>query len=373
MKILHIGKYYPPFFGGIEKINFDLVENLNKENYQTDVFCFNHKSGTQMEETIYKVYRTSVIITKFSTPISLSIFNNLRKIYHKYDIIHLHMPNPIAAMALQFLPFKGKLVLHWHLDIVKQKLLKIVYRPFQTHILKRADAIIATSPEYLKYSKDLAPFLKKCHIIPLGIDNNYLEENATFKSKLLKKYKDKKIVFSLGRLIYYKGFKYLIAAAKFLDEDTIILIGGTGVLKNELQKKITESHLESKVQLIGKIPAEELGEYYKRADVFCLPSIERSEAFGIVLLEAMANKCPVISTSMGSGTSWVNQHNHTGLVIPPKNEKAIASAIKAIINNKELSASFSVNAYNRFQEEFKLEDMVMRTVRLYRGLFSENP
>ncbi len=372
MKVLHIGKYYPPFLGGIEKVNFDLVETLIQQGVQTDVFCFNHEVGREVTYKGYKIHRTAVWMTKFSTPISFSIFKDLREIYKDYDIIHIHMPNPTAALAFQFLPFKGKIVLHWHLDIVKQKLVKVGYKAFQTHILKKADAIIVTSPDYLESSKDLKPYKNKCYVIPLGIDDSYLTENLKFRDKLVLKYNDKKVIFSLGRLIYYKGFEYLIEAAKYLDANTLILIGGIGVLKEKLQKQIEDNNLQEKVKLISKIPETELAEYYNRADVFCLPSIERSEAFGIVLLEAMASSCPVISTSMGSGTSWVNTHQETGLVVPAKNAKALANAIKLITENKDLNDRFSKNALARFHEHFKLEQMTQRTLDLYQNLLPSN-
>lgn len=368
MKVLHIGKYYPPFFGGIEKVNFDLVETLNQQGVQTDVFCFNHEKGGEVSYKGYKIHRTAVWMTKFSTPISFSVFQDIREIYKQYDIIHVHMPNPTAALAFQFLPFKGKIILHWHLDIVKQKLIKIGYKAFQTHILRKADAIIVTSPDYLEHSKDLKPYKKKCHIIPLGIDDSYLVANTGFREKLQKKYKNKKVVFSLGRLIYYKGFEYLIDAAKYLDGDTVVLIGGIGALKDKLEKQIMDNNLQDRVQLIGKIPEDEIAEYYKRADVFCLPSIERSEAFGIVLLEAMAQGCPLISTSMGSGTSWVNAHQETGIVVPAKDAEEIAKAIKLITEDNHLREIFSKNAITRFRENFRLEQMTEKTLALYRSL-----
>lgn len=369
LKVLHIGKYYPPFLGGIEKVNFDLVETLNQVGVETDVFCFNHEPGGNISTEGYMIHRTGVWITKFSTPISFSIFKDLRKIYRNYDIIHIHMPNPTAAIAFQFLPFKGKIVLHWHLDIVKQKIVKIGYKSFQTHILKKADAIIATSPDYLENSKDLKPYLNKCHVIPLGIDDSYLIENLDYREKLALEYKNKKMIFSLGRLIYYKGFEYLIDAAKYLDEDTIILIGGIGVLKVKLQKQIDDNNLQDRVKLIGKVPAAELAEYYIRADVFCLPSIERSEAFGIVLLEAMACGCSLISTAMGSGTSWVNSHEETGLVVPAKDSEELAKAIKLITESKDLKQKFAQNARIRFQQNFKLEQMTQKTLDLYHSLY----
>lgn len=370
LKVLHIGKYYPPFFGGVEKVNYDLVETLNEKGVETDVFCFNHEPGSQTITTKYKIVRTSVWVTKFSTPISFSIFQDLKKIYQEYDIIHIHMPNPTAALALQFLPFKGKIILHWHLDIVKQKLIKIGYKPLQSHILKKSDAIIVTSPDYLENSKDLKTFRNKCHIIPIGIDDSYLVENADFEKYLKEKYENKKIVFSLGRLIYYKGFEYLIDAAKLLDDDIMILIGGVGVLEKKLQQQIEDNNLQGKVKLLGRVPENQLATFYKKADVFCLPSIERSEAFGIVLLEAMACSCSLISTSMGSGTSWVNQHQVTGLVIPAKSSAEIAKAIKTITGNKSLNERFSQNARKRFENNFKLEQMTRKTLDLYLRLYN---
>jgi len=370
MKVLHIGKYYPPFFGGIEKVNFDIVEGLNKEGIHTDVFCFNHETGTTIEENKYKIFRTSVATTRFSTPISFSLFKNLRAIYKEYDIIHIHMPNPTAALAFQFLPFKGIIILHWHLDIVKQRILKIGYKPFQSHLLKKADAVITTSEEYLDNSDDLRPYRNKCHIIPIGIENSYLTENPEFRKKLQSDYHGKNIVFSLGRLIYYKGFEYLIDAARELDDDCIILIGGIGPLMASLKDRIKHYKLEHKVKLLGKIPEHELGEYYHNASVFCLASIERSEAFGIVLVEAMSCGCPLVSTSMGSGTSWVNKQ--TGLVVPAKNASELASAITKIVKDTNLRSKFSENGRNRFQKEFRLETMTARTLQLYRDLYDKN-
>lgn len=365
MKVLHIGKYYPPFLGGIEKVNFDLVENLNKLGIETDVLCFNHEKENQKENKEYKIFRNPVLIKKFSTPISLSIIKNIRDIYKDYDIIHIHLPNPTVAVFFQFLNFKGKIILHWHLDIVKQKFIKFFYLPFQTHLLKKADAIIVTSPDYLDASKDLKNYRNKCKIIPIGINSSYLKENIYFREKLAHKYAGKKVVFSLGRLTYYKGFKYLIDAAKELNENTIILIGGIGDLQKELEAQIKEKELETRVILLGKIPQENIGEYYRRADVFCLPSVERSEAFGIVLLEAMSFGCPLISTSMGSGVSWVNQHNITGLVTEPKNPTKLAEAIRQIVGNDELSLEYSKNAKKRYLAEFQLDNMISRTVKLY--------
>src|SRR5699024_8912462 len=136
------------------------------------------KGNTLVEEkSSYKIIRCATFLTLFSTPISFSIFKNLKSIYKQYDIVHIHLPNPVAAVAFQFLDYKGKIVLHWHMDIFKQKLIKFFYKPFQKHLLNKADAIIVTSPKYLETSKDLKNHQEKCHVIPIGINNTYLTEN----------------------------------------------------------------------------------------------------------------------------------------------------------------------------------------------------
>lgn len=372
MKILHIGKYYPPYLGGMEKVTFDLVKGLNEKGIQTDVLCFNTKNQTQIEQKKYKIIRAAVFVTLFSTPFSLAIYKQLKKIHKEYDLIHLRLPNPTATLALQMLGYKSKLVLHWHLDIVKQKLLKVFYKPFQNSLLKSADAIIVTSQTYLDHSRDLEKHVHKCVVIPIGINQDHLRENPAFREKLENQYVGKKLVFSMGRLIYYKGFEYLIEAAKYLNEGYKIVIGGKGPLEKKLRETIDSNNLGKKVELIGKIPQEELWEYYRRADVFCLPSVQRSEAFGIVLVEAMSAGCPLVTTKIGSGTSWINQEGVTGFAVSPRNPKKLAEAIENIAGNEELTTAFSKNAIQRYNTEFRLPFMIDRTVDLYKKLLKKD-
>ena len=369
MKILHLGKYYPPHFGGIEKVNYDLVEGLNELGYSTDEICFNEEFANIFEERKYKVYRAANLFKLNSTPFSFSIIKILRRIHHHYDIIHIHLPNPTGAIALQLVNFKGKIVVHWHSDIIKQKILKKFYAPFQKALLKRADRIIVTSPPYLEGSDDLMEFKNKCEIIPIGIDETELICDEQFLSILRETYRDKRIIFSVGRLIYYKGFKYLIDAAKNLPDDFLILIGGTGELYDELQNQITTNHLESRVKLLGKIPADKLACYYKLCDVYCLPSSEKSEAFGVVQLEAMSFGKPLISTNIPfSGVPWINEHGNTGLVVPPKNSEALTEAIKLILSDQKTKEKFGSMAHHKFLKEFTAEKMCQRTANLYKSL-----
>lgn len=372
MKILHLGKYYPPHFGGIEKVNYDLVEGINELGYSTDELCFNEKCTNILEEKKYKIYRAANLFKLNSTPFSFSILKILRRIHHHYDIIHIHLPNPTGAIALQLVNFKGKIVVHWHSDIIKQKILKKFYAPFQKALLKRADKIIVTSPPYLEGSDDLKEFKNKCEIIPIGIDEKELTCDEQFLSILREKYCTKKIIFSVGRLIYYKGFKYLIEAAKNLPDDFLILIGGTGELYDELQNQIKANHLESNVKLLGKIPADKIACYYNLCDVYCLPSCEKSEAFGVVQLEAMSFGKPIVSTNIPfSGVPWINEHGKTGLVVAPKNPKALSDAIISILSDQKTRENFGLQAHHKFLKEFTAEKMCQRTVNLYKSLLVE--
>jgi rhamnosyl/mannosyltransferase len=370
MKILHIGKYYPPHFGGIERVNFDLVEGLNQQGIYTDVLCFSDSSTDLNEDGNYKIFRASHIFTIRSTPFSISLFKTLKKIHRDYDIIHLHLPNPVGALALQSINFKGKIVLHWHSDIIRQQLLKKLYAPFQKALLKRADRIIVTSPPYLDGSADLKAFKSKCVVIPIGI-NEPESPDQNFLSELKNKYFSKKIIFSLGRLIYYKGFDYLIEAAKELSDDYLILIGGTGELYKELSSLIVENNLSEKVKLLGKIPSHQIAAYFELCDLYCLPSCERSEAFGIVQIEAMSYGKPVISTNIPySGVSWINDHQYTGLIVPPKNPKALAEAIQSILTDPEICYRYGINARTKFKTEFTVDKMCQKTISLYESLLT---
>ena len=369
MKILHLGKYYPPYFGGIERVNFDLVEELNKCGIETDVLCFNDRANDLIEEKQYKIFRANNLFTAFSTPFSLSYIRIFKKIHHQYDIVHIHLPNPGATLALQSVSFKGKIVVHWHSDIIKQKILKRFYAPFQKALLKRADSIVVTSPPYLEGSKDLMPFRHKCLVIPLGINKHEFSSDEDFFNSLRESYAGKKIIFSLGRLIYYKGFSYLVEAAKDLPDNYIILIGGTGEMENELQNLIHEQRLDSKVKLIGKIRGDDLGSYFQLCDVFCLPSIEKSEAFGLVQIEAMSFGKPIVSTNIAeSGVPWINENGKTGITVNPKSPAELSQAIKTIVTDLSLSKKLGENGRLKYQSEFTVGRMTDKTIELYRKL-----
>jgi glycosyltransferase involved in cell wall biosynthesis len=372
MKVLHIGKYYPPYFGGIEKVNFDLVEGLNEAGVETDVICFNNTYRTEVKKEGYSIFRMSRITEIYSVPFSLSYYIKLRCIIKNYHIVHIHLPNPTAAIFLLLTNYKGRIILHWHSDIVKQKFLKNIYLPFDNILKRKAKIIIVTSKKYLDSSKDLSNFKKKCKVIPIGIDSSELVSDNSFFKLLKNEYKGRKIIFSLGRLTYYKGFDYLIDATKELNDDTLVLIGGTGELYSVLENQIKNSDLQNKIKLLGKIPLKHLHSYFKLADIFCLPSVHKSEAFGVVLIEAMSLGCPqVVFNIKGSGVPWVVENEKTGLVIDSINSKLLAKKLNYLLSNDQLLEYFSNQSIQRYNVLFTKQDMINETLKIYNNIYEK--
>lgn len=367
MRILQLGKFYP-IQGGVEKVMFDLLDGLSNKGISCDMLCANANIRKKLRviqiSNISKLICTKTWLKKFATMISPQMIFVLRNICKDYDIIHIHHPDPMAALSLFFSGYNGKVVLHWHSDILKQKILLKIFLPLQTWLINRADIIVGTTPVYIEKSPYLKDVSYKCTYLPIGI--NPIVDNEKITQLLRKKFVDKKIIFSLGRLVEYKGYKYLIDAAKYLPKDYIILIGGSGPLKRELQAQIDSANLQNKVILLGRVTDEELPSYYKLCSLYCLPSIMKTEAYAIVQIEAMSCEKPVVATKIpDSGVSWVNEDNVSGINVPIKDGKAIATAIETLLSDKELYTRMSSGAKHRFNSLFLKDMMVDKCVKLY--------
>lgn len=364
MKVLQISKLFPPFWGGIETVVYDICMGLIKDKHKVDVLCFSDDNSS--EEVFFdgiRIFRCASFLHLASTYLSLSFVFKWIKIRNDYDVVHIHLPNPIALLAVCLFRTKARVIIHWHSDIIKQKYLKLLFIPFQRYLLDKCHKIIATSPNYASSSKGLSAFSNKIEIVPIGICPERLFVDSEHKNKLMLAYKGKKITFSLGRQVYYKGFKYLVEAFKYLPEEHILLLGGTGYLEDEILEQIKKEKLQHRVIVLGKIPFDELGAYYSFCDLFCLPSIERSEAFGVVQVEAMSFGKPVVSTDIpGSGVSWVNRNNISGYTVPCRNPKLLASKIADIFDNREFN-TLEIKKY--FTDNFTRDKMNEKIIRIY--------
>jgi glycosyltransferase involved in cell wall biosynthesis len=356
-KILQVGKYFSSK-GGIETITRSLVSTL-QNNHQIDVLCFSNSCKTnKLKVGSSSITEAGTFFKFLSSPISIKFFKHFKSLRKKYDILIIHTPNPLAALASILFPTDAKIIVQWHGDILNKRLFYFLFKPLEKIMLKRADLILATSSIYIEHSSVLQNFKNKCKVLPLGINENNLTSDPEIVEKIKQKYQYKKIVFALGRYVYYKGFEYLIEAAKYLNDEIVILIGGYGSLQKFYEQRINELHLQNTVFLVAELNENAWGNYFEACDIFCLPSYEKAESFGLVLLEAMSFSKPIVATNIpGSGTPVVNAHTYSGLNVSIKNSKEIAAAIQSILYSEDYEA-YCKNSRKRFDENFTEQKMI---------------
>ena len=366
MKILQVSKLYYPCVGGVEKIVQQIAEGLNGENeIEIEVLCCQPKGERKIEEiNRVKVYKASSFGIFWGMPISFDFFRLFKELSKNVDIVDLHHPFPLGDLAIFLFRPKAKLVVHYHSDIVRQKVFDFLIKPFILNTLKKAQKILVSNPNLIKNSAYLKNFQEKCEVIPFGVD---LAKFEKFDEREVENLKEKygEFVLFVGRLNYYKGLGYLIEAMKDIGA-SLVIVGG-GPEKENLESRIKNLELKN-VYFLPFQSEDELINYYHACSIFVLPSIFKSEAFGLVLIEAMACGKPLISTELGTGTSFVNQDGITGFVVPPKNSQALAQVIKKILENKKMAQEFGQNARNRAIQEFSLEKMLKKVSEVYKSV-----
>ena len=367
MRILQLGKFYP-IRGGVEKVMWDLTRGLSAEGYACDMLCASYDGAKELQ--IIKLGGNGRCIVlpchlqASGTMLCPGMIGWLRKHAAEYDLIHVHHPDPMACLALRLSGYKGRVILHWHSDILKKKAILAAYKPLQSWLIRRAERIVGTTPVYVAQSKALANVQDKVTYVPIGIDPIVVDPAKA--AEIQARYPGKKIVYSLGRLVPYKGYTYLIQAAALLPDNYIVLIGGNGPLKDSLQAEIDAQNLQDKVKLLGFIANEEHAALYGAAKVFVMSSVMKTEAFGIVQIEAMSTGTPVIATKIPeSGVSWVNEDGVSGLNVEPEDPKELAEAILSICEDPVRSQTFSQNAKKRFNHLFEYTSMINKIIKIY--------
>ena len=369
IKVLQISKFFYPHFGGMEKVVRDINVGLKEDVNMKVLTCQVQGKGNKEIVDGIEVFRAGSIGTYFSVPISFTFPFLLKKISRDRDILHFHLPFPLAVMSYLLVRPKGKIVVWWHSDILRPKYIyKLLYKPFLRRFLNKVDKIIVATPFHIKNSDILNDFKNKCEVIPFGIDIerfNFTDEINDKVKKIRRKYGQKIILF-VGRLIYHKGLEYLIQAMEGVDAKFLII--GEGYLKENLQKLVGKLKIENKVFFLGRVTDDELLAYYYACDVFVLPSIAKTEAFGLVQLEAMACGKPVINTNLPTGVPYVSQNEPTGLTVPPKDSKALTKAINILLNNENLRKKYGENGRKRIEKHFTKEMMIERVFNIYKKL-----
>jgi glycosyltransferase involved in cell wall biosynthesis len=337
------------------------------------VLCSNQQRATKVSEfkAGYRVVRAGTLGTVLSTTMAPPMVQQLRRLAGARDILHVHMPDPMAAAAVWLARPSLPLVLHWHSDVVRQRRAMVLYKPLQTWLLARANAIIATSEAYAKASVPLQPWRDKVKVIPIGISDTRVRAGSKGAEAIRQRFGGRRLVFALGRMTYYKGFDVLVDAAASLPDDCAVLIGGAGDGLKKLEAQVAERGLAGKVRLLGSVSEESLPSYFEACDVFCLPSIARSEAYGVAMVEAMLMGKPIVATDIeGSGVPWVNQNGSTGINTPVGDPAGLAQALRRLLDDEPLRRQLGAAARERYLSEFTADLMTKRTLSLYRRLLS---
>lgn len=378
MRVLHVNKLYAPWIGGIEAVVQELAEGLVQ---LTDVQCevlVCQDRGRAETSDVNGVHVTRVASSgmMLSMPLAPRFSTELQAMASKFDIIHAHTPFPLVMLPdWNALKAKGvRLVVHHHSDIVRplQRAILSPLRGMERRFLNAADKIIVTSEGLLKHSRTLANYRSKCRVIPLSIDlskvTNFPATERTRIRTRLNLHESDRVVLFVGRLAYYKGIQYLVEAVR--DLDIRVLIAGDGPLRSQLIGQIEKENVTDKVRILGKVTDNELASLYAISDLFVLPSVAPSEAFGLVQLEAMSHGLPVINTDLRSGVPSVSRHNETGLTVPPANSGALRDAIAIILADNDLRDRFSRAALERVRS-FSRPVVLEAVHSLYRDLISD--
>ncbi len=364
MRILHIYKDYFPVTGGIENHIRMLAEAQVARGHNVSVLVCSLDARTRIENqngvrVIYAARRATIS----STPISIALSRLLAR--ETPDIAHLQFPYPWGEAANYFFGKARRTIITYQSDIIRQKFIRALYAPLMRRVLARADRIIATSPNYLRTSPVLQKFAAKCAVVPLGINPATFDRAASGRPRG----SPLQILF-VGHLRYYKGLDYFLRALAQLPAARLTIIGA-GPLERAWRALARELRVDDRVEFAGEIADAELPAYYAACDIFVLPSSERSEAFGVVQLEAMAAGKPVVCTEIGTGTSFVNVDGETGFVAPARDADALARAIKTLMENPELREQMGARGRARVRAEFSVEKMVDGVLRVYAAALSE--
>ena len=365
--ILHVIKLYYPSIGGMETVARQLAEASVQKGNRVSVLCCGDKNEITDINGV-TVYRVRPFFNVGSAPISFRYIFKLWELMGQVDIVHFHVPNPIGELAFCLARNRGKVktLCTYHLDPVRPKSFVKIYKELLHSFLRQCGVICPTSENYVHSSEILQAHQDKCAPIPLGVDiKRFSEVKPTFLTeveRLISHLKHPRVLFC-GRFSFYNGLHVLIEAMREVPDASLILVG-SGEKEMELRQQVKDLGMEDRTAFLGFLANEIYAVIYHVADLFVLPSIYRSEAFGIVGLEAMAAGLPLVTTELGTGTSCYNINGETGFVVPPMDVRAMAEAIRMIIHNSDLSREMSENVRRR-AGEFSLEKMQER----YDGIF----
>lgn len=368
--ILHVSKYYYPDLGGIETLVRSLAEGLT--SFRNIVICFS-TSGESKSETIngVVVHRVKVNFSLMHQDVAFSYSKELKMLMKKYapDYVHVHCPNPyVYPIVLRAISPTTKLILHWHSDIISKGLIYKAVKPFENKAMKRADLILATSPNYIHPSSPIYKYKEKIKVVQNGVitsDFDLKDGDDKRIKDIRHRYHDKPLVIFVGRHIPYKGIEHLIEAEKYIRQDCHIVITGNGPVTDQLKKSTSSS----RISFTGRLSNDDLRCHVHAATIFAFPSNTKAEAFGLALAEAMYCYCvPVVFHLEGSGVNWVSLKDETGKEISLGDIKSFANAIDQLLTDKNMLKKYAQNSHDRVNTLFTDRMAVKKMNEIYNNI-----
>jgi rhamnosyl/mannosyltransferase len=370
MKVLHLGKFYPPVKGGMETI-LELICDRTSHQVHNTVFVANTGWATNEERCgDVDVVRLGAIAKIGAVAVCPTMPFRLAR--EAADLIVIHEPNPMALLAYFLARPAGTLIVWFHSEVIRPSWrYRLFYRPFLRFALARASRIVVASPTLAASAPQLEEWRSKCDVIPYGVYPTRVPptDAVARRAEAIRREHKAPLVLFVGRLVAYKGVSVLLDAMR--NSEAVALIVGAGPQRASLQDKAETLGIASRVAFLGEVDTDELAALYYACDVFVLPSITRQEAFGVVQIEAMTYGKPVISTDLGTGTAWVNQHGVTGLVVPPADPLALRDALNTLLADPFTRDAMGAAGARRARSVFNVERMTELTLHLYRTVMGD--
>ncbi len=367
MKVLHFYKtYLPDTIGGTEQVINQIARGTASLGVSNEVLSL---SPVMVDRTVevdgHKVHRCRSNFEVASTPFSASAFLRFRQLVKKADLIHYHFPYPFADLLHFASSVNRPTLLTYHSDIIKQKTLLKIYKPLLQRFLSSVDHIIATSPNYFETSETLSRYKHKTSVVPIGLDKGTYSKAVPERVNYWRDRFGSRFFLFVGLLRYYKGLHILIDAAR--NSDYTIVIVGAGPIEAELKEQAVKLGV-SNMHFVGHIPDDDKVALLELCTAVVFPSHLRSEAFGVSLLEGAMYGKPLISSEIGTGTSYINIDKETGIVVPPNDRAALRQAMDYIWGNPKDAIAMGKRAEARYWKLFTGKQMAQSYVELYEML-----
>lgn len=372
MRILHVFKtYLPETVGGIEQVIYQICQSGIAHGIESHVLTLSASPEPRdLMLADHHVHRAKLDLQLASTGFSYSVLGRLKALADEVDVVNYHFPWPYMDVLHFAARIKKPTVVTYHSDIIRQKHLLKLYRPLMHRFLSSADRIVAASPNYLATSDVLTQYCNKTSVIPYGLDKAaYPVPSAKCSAQWRQRCGERFFLF-VGVMRYYKGLHILLEAVQGTGYPVVIV--GSGPLESELRAQALALGLDH-VHFVGRVDDEDKVALLQLCSAIVFPSHLRSEAFGISLLEGAMYGKPMISSEIGTGTSYINIHDQTGLVVPPSDPQAFRAAMRTLWNNPELAEQMGQQAMRRYEQLFTAERMGQQTAALYRELLDNKP